>query len=197
MSEPEIPHIIAGPAAILARRYASALYDAAESSKQLDAVIADMRKLRELLENNAEFKIFAANPRLTRHQLVEIVKKVAEAAKVGRIAETFLEVLGQNRRLTSLQDIIAVFLYEVHKRHGEQTAEVFAASAMSQEQQSSLAANLGKLTGSKVNVIVQEDKDLLGGFIAKVGSKLIDASLKGKLARIERELKSHSTAKAA
>ncbi len=197
MSEPEIPHTIAGPAAVLSRRYAAALYDTADSAKQLEAVVADMRVLRAAFDGNKEFKTFSKNPRMTRSQLAAAGRKVAEAAKVGKIAETFLEVLGQNRRLALAGDIIAMFLYEVHRRHGEQTAEVFTAKALTAEHKSSLETSLGKITGRKIDMVVREDKSLLGGFIVRVGSIMIDASLRGKLSRIERGLKTQNKIAAA
>lgn len=194
MAEPEIPHIIAGPAAIVSRRYAAALYEMAESAGQLDAVTADMRTLKELLKGNNEFRQMSKNPRLTRAQLVDMVGKVSAIAEISKMAASFLNLLAHNRRLKFLGHIIAVFLFEVHKHHGEKTALVTAARTMSQQQQDALAATLSKITGSKVNVVVKEDASLIGGLMVKVGSKLIDASLKGKLARIERQLKSQNSA---
>lgn len=196
MPEAEVPHVIAGPSAVLARRYAAALYDMAEDSQQLEAVTADMRVLREQIAHNPDFQRISRNPRLTRSELVAIAKELSATLKIGPLATSFLELLGQNRRLTGLSDIIAVFLYEVHKRHGEKTAEVAAAKAFTSQQQQELAASLGKLMKSKVNVVVKEDPALLGGFVAKIESKLIDASLKGKLDRIERHLKTENNAAA-
>jgi F-type H+-transporting ATPase subunit delta len=196
MSEPEIPHVVAGHAAVLARRYVGALYEMAESKKELDVVVDDMRTLRTLIKGHVEFKHLSRNPRLTRPQIVAMTKEVAKVTKIGATATLFLMLLAQNRRLALLDDMIALFLFEVRKRRGEKTAEVASAHPLTQEQKDALASGLVKAMGGKVSVAASEDASLLGGFTVKIGSTLVDASLKGKLAQIERYLKSENNAAA-
>src|ERR1700678_4142190 len=81
LSQQAVNKIIAGDAAILARRYAGALYELAEQKKQTDAVAADLRMLKDLRESSAEFRALAKNPRLTRTQLIDIARKIAMAGK--------------------------------------------------------------------------------------------------------------------
>lgn len=197
MSEPEIPHTIAGPSAVLARRYATALFELADSSGQLETVMEDMRTLRTLLQGNDAFRHWSRHPRLTRPQLVAMAQEVSAAAKLCPLASSFLALLAQKRRLALLIDMIAVFLFDVHVKRGEKTAVVKTAHAFTDAQRKTLTANLEKIVNAKVNMVVDEDPGLMGGFIVKIGSKMIDASVKGRLARIERHLASkHSDAAA-
>ena len=182
--------IIAGDAAVLARRYASALYDLADEQKQLDAVAGDLRNLRTLGHECAEFSAAAQNPRLKRSDLEKAMKQVSITAGLNALTANFLGLLAKNRRLDLLPAMVDGFLAELAQRRGEFSADVRAAQALTPAQQEALAAQLRNLAGGKVHMSVREDKSLLGGLVVKMGSRLIDASVKGKLERLERQLKS-------
>jgi len=194
MTEVEIPHIIAGASAVLARRYAHALYDMAEERRQLDAVAEDLRTLKSAIRDNDGFYQVSHNPRLTRKQLVVLARKMTEMCGVGTLAASFVALLAHNRRLRLLADMADMYLHELAKRRGEYTALVTIPRSLTSAQQEALAKRLGKMTGGTVKIAIKEDKSLLGGLIVKVGSHLVDASLKGKLARIERQLKAQEAA---
>ncbi len=182
--------LLSGDAATLATRYAGALYELADEGNVLDAVTADLRNLQILLRESAELRAIAAHPRLTRTQLVTAAKAVTTAAKLNPLTGNFLSLLGHNRRLSILGGAIACFLAQLAKRRGEHTAEVASAQPMSAQQQEQLTAKLRDLTGGKVFLSISENKNLLGGFTVKLGSRFIDASIKTKLMRLERQLKS-------
>jgi F-type H+-transporting ATPase subunit delta len=184
--------IIAGEAAILARRYAGALYELADEQKQLDAVADDLRALKVLECESADFRAFTGNPRLSRKQLVQAAQQVSGAAKFNKLTSNFLALVAQNRRLAQLNGMCNAFLNELAARRGEFSAEVRAARPLTPTQQEQLAEQLHALAGGKVHMSVSEDRSLLGGLIVKLGSKLIDASVKSKLARLERQLKNQS-----
>jgi F-type H+-transporting ATPase subunit delta len=80
------------------------------------------------------------------------------------------------------------------KKNGIHVADVTTTHPLSSEQQEKLASHLGKMVGGTVRLEVEEDRDLLGGMIIKIGSRLIDASVQGKLVRVERQLKSQTEA---
>lgn len=187
-------HKMAGEAAILARRYANALYELAEEKKQLDAVAADLRVFKTLVKDNAEYHQIIRNPRLTRAQLVKSMELVATTAKLGTLAGSFLSLVAHKRRLAHLEDMIDAFLYELADRRGEHTVEVYTAQPLTPAQKEKLSGDMEKLTGGKVNLFVKEDAGLLGGLMVKIGSRLMDASVRGKLARLERQLKSQQEA---
>jgi F-type H+-transporting ATPase subunit delta len=183
---------VAGDSAVLARRYAGALYDLAGEEKALDAVAEDLRGLKTLLRESAEMRSLAAHPRYTRAQLVGAVQKISAAAKFQTLTANFLAIVAQNRRLPELGAICDAFLEELASRRGEFTATVRVAQKLAPAQEEQLAQQLRALAGGKVHMTIAEDKSLLGGLVVKLGSRLIDASLKNKLARLERRLKSQT-----
>jgi F-type H+-transporting ATPase subunit delta len=177
---------------VIARRYAGALYELAHEQKQLDAVAADLHALKGLYSESADFRNFATNPNFTRAELVKAARQIAEKSGFSSLTANFLALAAQNRRLPQLIGICDAFLAELAARRGEFTAEVRTAQTLTPQQQEQLAAQLHNLAGGKVHMIVAEDKSLLGGLVVKIGSRLIDVSIKSKLARLERQLKSQS-----
>jgi F-type H+-transporting ATPase subunit delta len=194
MTEPEGPHIIAGESAVLARRYAHALLELAEERGQIDSVAGELRLFRNAVKDNADFRKLVRNPRLTRAQLAETMKALAVKLELGDIASSFLLLLARKRRLAQVEDIIGVFLNELAGKRGEHVIEVYSPRPVSDGQKKQLTEKLEKITGGKVALLVREAPDLLGGLVIKWGSRLLDASLKGKLGRIEREMKSRKEA---
>lgn len=191
-----MPHvdqpIITGDMAAVARRYAKALFELADEQKQLDAVAEDLRGLKNLARDSAEFRILAGNPHFRRTQLMKAAQKIADSIKLNKLTGNFLALVAQNRRLPQLGAMCDAFLAELATTRGEFAAEVKSADALSPTQTQQLAAQLQKLAGGKVHMTMAEDKSLLGGFVVKLGSRLIDLSVKSKLARLERQLKSSS-----
>ncbi len=194
MSEPNVPRIVAGETAVLARRYARALYELADEGKQLDVVADDLRGLKVLVRDCAELQLVMRYPRLSRAQLVDAMKQVAATAKLDGLTGKFLMLLARNRRLQVLPAIIDAFLADLAAKRGEHIAEVSTARALTQPQKDQLLAQLSRIAGGKVFLVIKEDPSLLGGLMVKMGSRLIDASVKGKLARLERALKSQQEA---
>jgi len=194
MPESKNATLVAGDAAVLARRYARALYELASEQKQLDSVAANLSSLKALLQDSDEFRHVTQNPRLTRNQLADTMQKVAAAAKLGFLTQSFLTLLARNRRLACLGHVADMFMADLLAARGEHTAEVIAPKALEPAQQEQLVKQLDKVAGGKVHLVVREDPSLLGGLMVKWGSRLIDASVKGKLARLERQLKSQQEA---
>jgi F-type H+-transporting ATPase subunit delta len=186
--------IVAGDAAVLARRYADALYELADEQKVLDAVAADLRTLRILQLESAEFRYLASQPRLTRAQLIKAMNAIGVSAHFHKLTANFMALVAKNRRLAVLGAVIEAFLNELAARRGEFTADVCAARALSPAQEEQLASKLRELAGGKVHLFTREDKSLIGGMTVKMGSRLIDASVRTKLQRLERQLKSGITA---
>lgn len=184
---------ITGDAAVLARRYSGALYDLSVDSKQLDAVAADMRFLQVLQHESAEMRLIASHPRLTEKQRIAAVQALSSSAKLNALTTNFLGLLAQKHRLSLMGDMARAFLSRFAAERGEFTAEVVSAKPLSAAQQEKLATTLHELAGGKVHLSLREDTSLLGGLVVKLGSKLIDASVKSTLARLERQLKAEQT----
>lgn len=168
----------------VAGRYATALYELADSEHALDAVAQDFNCLRSLLAESAEFGRFITSPVLTRVEQGKAVAAIADRAELNPLTRRFLGVLAQNRRLTALGNIISTFLAELAARRGEVVAEVSSAEPLSSGQLAQVTDTLRTALGGKVAVQSRVDPDLLGGLVVRIGSRMIDASLRTKLQRL-------------
>lgn len=181
---------VSGDTAILARRYGGALFELAQEQNALDVVAADLRQIKRWTEESGDFHMLAADPNFQRAQMVKAMQEIAIKAGLHKLAANFLALVAQNRRIGQLAAMCDAFFAELAEKRGEFSAEIRTAQPLSPAQQQQLATQLQTLAGGKVHMSVKEDKRLLGGIIVKIGSKLIDASVKSKLARLERQLKS-------
>ena len=179
----------AGEAALLAHRYALALYELAAEQKAVDAVAGEISSLQNLLRESVELRAVIADPRVKTAQLATALRTVAGQGSFGKIVGNLLALVAQNRRADLLPNIAAAFLAERARRAGEILAEVTVARPLTPAQQQVLTQHLSAATGGKVTLTVREDADLIGGFVVKLGSRLVDASLKGKLASLARHLR--------
>lgn len=184
--------LISGDTAVLGRRYTDALYELAEEQKILDAVATDLRNLLVVSDSNPDFIAIVNHPRLTRKQLVKVSETLAETLKLNKLTGKFLALVAEQRRLPILSAIITTFLAKLAAQRGEFTASVRSASALTPQQTEQLSARLAAMAGGKVHMDVREDKSLIGGLTVQLGSRLIDASIRSKLQRLERKLKSEA-----
>ena len=185
---------IAGDDATLMRRYVGAFYDLAEQKGAVEQVAADMRGLRRLWDESAEWRALATDPRLHHDMVIKAVAGTAAQAKLSDLTANFLRVVAQNRRLNLLPAFIDGFLAEMAARRGESDAIVHTARPLSAAQMDKLNATLAQIAGGTVHMAVSEDASLLGGLTVKMGSTFIDASLKARLDRLERALKTGAAA---
>ncbi len=173
----------------VAGRYASALYQLAESAKVLDSVADDLKALRSMVEENDDFARLVGSPVLSRDDQVRAVTALAEKAGFNDLTVKFVGLLGQNRRLGMLAAVVGAFLAELAQRRGEVTAEVVSAQELKPQHLASVAQALTQALGSKVALETRIDPALLGGMVVKVGSKMIDSSLATKLQKLRLSMK--------
>lgn len=176
-------------AAELAGRYAIALFELADERKLLDRVAEDLRGLRALVTESADLKRLIRSPVLAREAQGKAIAAIAARAGLDPLTQNFLGLLARNRRLFALPAMIERFLTTLAERRGEVRAEVVAARELTPEQRDSLDQQLRKSVGQKVAVDIRIDPSLLGGLVVKFGSRMVDASLKSKLQRLEMALK--------
>jgi F-type H+-transporting ATPase subunit delta len=173
----------------LAGRYALALLELAEEKKALDAVADDFRALKGVLADSEDLQRLIHSPLFGREQQTKAMVAILEKAGANDLTKRFVQGVGQNRRLFALSDMITAYLNELARRRGEITAEVTAARELTDAQKDKLVETLKKAAGAKVQVDVKVDPSLLGGLIVKVGSRMIDGSLKTKLAKLQVAMK--------
>ena len=173
----------------IAERYATALYDMADEAKQLDGVADDLRGLKSLLEDSADLRRLVRSPLIGREAQTAAFMAVLEKAGVGDLTRRFVGVVGRNRRLFALGGIVDAYLAMLARRRGEQTAHVSSAAALSDEQLARLAEALRTAVGSKVRVETAVDPSLIGGLVVRVGSRMVDSSVRTKLQRMQLAMK--------
>jgi len=173
----------------LAGRYALALLDLADEDKSLDAVADDLRALRGIIGESEELRRVLRSPMFSREQQAGALAAILEKAELGETVRRFVQVLARNRRLFALPQIIDAYLSELARRRGEVTAHVTSAVALSEDQRQALVESLKSSAGGKVQVDVKVDDSLIGGLIVKVGSRMIDNSLRSKLQRLQLAMK--------
>jgi len=186
--------IVAGERAVLARRYATALLETAEKEKALDAVEADLLALGNAIAETPLFRAMAAHPRLAPSAVYKAMKAVMDGAKFHKITASFLTLVTRANRLALLDLVIDFFKRELAAKRRVHKAVVTVARAVTAEQEAALSAQLGKLVEGTVLVTFREDESLVGGMTIAMGSRLIDASVQGKLERLARRLKSQREA---
>jgi len=173
----------------VAGRYATALFELADERNQLDQVAADLRGLRDMLRESADLRRLVKSPVLSRADQGDAMNAVLEKAQAGAITRNFVALVAANRRLFALPAMIESYLAMLAARRGEVTAEVTAANPLTEAQAKTLAETLKKLVGAKVAVSLRIDRELLGGLVVKVGSRLFDSSLRTKLRKLELAMK--------
>lgn len=178
-----------GGAGGLAGRYATALYSLADDNRELDAVVADVERLRALIGASDALRGLLASPVADRADQRRAVLTVLEQQGVGRIVRNLAGVLADNGRLPVLDRVATAFLDLVARRRGVQTAEVVTAIPLGDTQRASLLARLAESGYGSVRLTETVDPTILGGLIVKIGARLYDTSLKSRLQRLTYAMK--------
>ncbi len=173
----------------LAGRYALALLELADERKQLDSVADDLRGLKAAIVESEDLRRLIRSPLFTRIQQSQAMAAILDQAGVGELTRRFVLLVARNRRLFALDRMIAAYLAELARRRGEITARVTSATALDDEQQRALVETLRKEVGAKVQVELNVDPSLIGGLIVRVGSRMIDNSIRSKLQRLQLAMK--------
>jgi F-type H+-transporting ATPase subunit delta len=174
----------------VARRYATALFELAKEQNEIDRIAADLRSLSDVIAASADFGVLMSNVTLKRGDQEKAVLAIADALKFSALGKNFLGVLAVKRRLADLPAIIDAVQAAIAHHKGETTAEVTAAYALDEAQVDGIAAALKKALGLNIKIKLTTDAAIMGGLVIRVGSQLIDSSVRTKLARLTRALKS-------
>ncbi len=173
----------------IAARYATAVFELAKESKTIDKIEADITALGDALTSSDDLKAMIASPVYTRADQAQAIGAVA--SKMG-LTETFASTLGlmaSKRRLFALPHLLSELKRRIADDKGEVTAEVTAAKALTEAQEVSLAKTLKEQVGQDVQISLSVDESLIGGLIVKVGSKMIDTSVRSKLVALQNTMK--------
>lgn len=166
---------------LAAERYAQALFELAKDEGSLDTVASDLGAMVKLIAENADFARLVNSPVIGRDQKAAAMAAILETAGAAQLTRNFAGLVARNRRLFLLPHIGKAFTRLLAKHRGEISADVKSAHALTDAQISDLKATLKAAYGKEPLLNVTVDPSLLAGLVVKVGSKMIDSSLKTKL----------------
>lgn len=173
----------------IARPYASALFDLAEEQNSLSEVEAGLVSIMTLAGESADFSRFLRSPVINADEKADAVEAVLAKANAHPVVANFVKVVARNGRLFALPEIITAFRERAAEARGEIAAEVTSASALSADQVKTLGDTLKAKIGKAVTLTQYVDPSLIGGLVVKVGSQMIDSSLKTKLTAMKIAMK--------
>ncbi|MDQ0396232.1 F0F1 ATP synthase subunit delta [Labrys monachus] len=173
----------------MAGRYALALFELASESDAIDAVIADLGRFTGLVEESPDLQRLVRSPVFSSEEQTRAIIAILDRAGIGGLAANFLKLAAHNRRLFAVGEMIRAFNALAAKARGLVSAEVTVAQLLSDENLDVLKNSLKTATGKDVTLNVKVDPGLIGGLIVKIGSRMIDASLKTKLQSIKIAMK--------
>ncbi|MEQ1715520.1 MAG: F0F1 ATP synthase subunit delta [Hyphomicrobium sp.] len=177
----------------MAGRYASALFELAKESSKVKEVEADLGKFTALLAESTDLVRMVRSPVISTEDQARAIGAISNKAGISGLAANFLNLITKNRRLFAAADIIKGFRALAAKDRGEVTAEVTSAVALSDAQVAELKKTLKESVGKDVALNTRIDPSLLGGLVVKVGSRMIDSSLKTKLQNLKVSLSGQGT----
>jgi F-type H+-transporting ATPase subunit delta len=178
-----------GIRASLAGRYASALFELARDQRQIESVGQSVDKLAQALVDSRDFGRLVASPLVDRQQAAQAFEGIAATLNLDPLTRNLLGVLARNGRKAQLQPVIRAFRQLAAEHRGETIAEVVSAHSLNDDQLQALRRQLRARAGRDVAVETRVDPAILGGIVIKMGSQMIDASIRTKLNRLAEAMK--------
>jgi len=173
----------------VAGRYATALFDLAETGNVLDRVAKDLAHIAAMIEASDDLARLIRSPVISRDDQGAAMAGVLEKAKMDALTRNFVGIVARNRRLFALPAMIAAFQALLAGRRGEATAEVTSAQPLTKKQLDAIGGALKKAVGSDIAVDAKVDPGILGGLMVKIGSRMVDSSLRTKLQHLHFAMK--------
>ena len=174
----------------MAGRYANALFELALDNKAVDAVKADLDRFDALIADNPDLKRLVRSPVFGADEQLRALTAILDKAGIKGLAANFLRVITTNRRLFAVRDMTRAYRVLAARHKGEVTAEVTVAEPLTDKNLDALKGALKSVTGGKdIDFDIKIEPAIIGGLIVKVGSRMIDSSLRTKLNAIKIAMK--------
>lgn len=173
----------------IAARYATALFELAKESKGIKTLEGDIDALDAALTGSADLKDLISSPVYTRGDQERAIVAIAGKMGLAPLSANTLALMAQKRRLFVLPQLTRIVQDMISEDKGEVTAEVTSAVKLSAAQAKNLAATLKASVGKDVKLKTAVDESLIGGLVVKLGSTMIDTSIKAKLAALQNAMK--------
>jgi F-type H+-transporting ATPase subunit delta len=183
---------VSEPASIssgIAKRYATAVFELARDGKTIAGLEADIAALGQALADSADLRSLIASPVFSRDEQAKAIAALGARMGLSALTTNTLGLMAANRRLFVLPQLLAALAALIAEHKGEVTADVTAAKALTRAQTDKLARTLKASVGKDVKINLAVDEALIGGLVVKVGSKMIDTSIRSKLATLQNAMK--------
>ena len=173
----------------VAGRYAAALFDLAREQNTISEVEQDLATFQQLYDESADLQRLVRSPVIAAEDQARALSAILEKAETGALAKNFFALVARNRRLFAVPDMVRAFRALAAKARGEVTAEVASAHPLTDAQAEALKASLKASVGKDVTLQTRVDPSLIGGLVVKLGSRMVDSSIKTKLQSLSLSLK--------
>jgi F-type H+-transporting ATPase subunit delta len=173
----------------MAGRYATALFELALEASAIDSVLADLKRFDALLDESADLMRLVRSPVFTADVQLKALAAVLDKAQIVGLAAQFLKVVTSNRRLFAVRHIVKAYAALVARHKGEVTAYVTVAEPLSDAHRNEIRDTLNAVTGKDVLIDVKVDPSIIGGLVVKLGSRMVDSSLRTKLNALKHAMK--------
>lgn len=173
----------------MAGRYATALFDLAIEEKALDKIRADLDRFDDMVAGSADLNRLVRSPVFGAEEQVKALDPVLKKAGIEGTSANFIKLVASNRRLFAIRDIIKAFRAMVARHKGEVAASVTVAEPLTDAHLAALKSALNSVTGKDVDLKVEVDPAIIGGLVVKLGSRMVDSSLRTKLNSIKTAMK--------
>ena len=171
-----------------AQRYSLALYELSEEAKSLEIVEQHSLAILKLIKSSKDFNRLIKDPTVNQQDLILMISKFSENYKIENLLKNFMIFLIKKRRFFYLKKILKSFTEICSKKRGEIKAEIQSAKELSNDEVKKITEDLAKNFSSKMKLNYKYDKSLIGGLIIKIGSTMIDTSIKNKLQQIQNRM---------
>lgn len=173
----------------IAARYATAIFDLAQETTSIDALETDVAALDAALSDSADFRDLITSPVYGRDETETAVAALGQALELSPTTTTTLRLMAQKRRLFVLPAMLTALRSKIADHKGQVTADVMSAKPLTKDQQTKLARTLKGVVGKDVTLNATVDETLIGGLVVKVGSRMIDTSIRSKLNTLQNSMK--------
>jgi F-type H+-transporting ATPase subunit delta len=173
----------------VAGRFASALLELAEEERAVDQIERDLDRFAALLVESPDLQRLVKSPVFTADEQTRAITAILDKAGISGLAAKFLKLVATNRRLFAVSDMIRSYKALVAAKKGISRAEVTVAEQPSQAILDDLNVALKSISGGEVAVDLKIDPTIIGGLVVKLGSRMVDASLRTKLNSIRIAMK--------
>jgi len=173
----------------MAGRYATALFELARETNAIDAVKADLERFDTLVAENPDLNRLVRSPVFSAAEQLQALSAVLDRAGIGGLAAKFLKLVTMNRRLFAARDMVRGYRELVALHKGEATAEVTVAERLKDDHIAALKSALKAVSGKDVDLAIKIDPAIIGGLVVKLGSRMVDTSLRTKLNAIRHAMK--------